>query len=49
MRTRQRKSIQGFVVVEHVVPGKMSTVQPKETLLKVETKKNKTLTHTEKE
>lgn len=37
-RTRKRKSIQGFIVAEHIMPGKMSAVQPKETLLKVETK-----------
>lgn len=46
MRTRKRKSIQGFIVAEHIVPGKMSTVQPKETLPRVETK---TLTQTENE
>lgn len=46
MRTRKRKSIQGFIVAEHIIPGKMSAVQPKETLLKVETK---TLGQTENE
>lgn len=38
MRTRKRKSIQGAIVAEHITPGKISTVQPKETLLKAETK-----------
>lgn len=46
MRTRKRKSIQGFFVAEHIMPGKMSTAQPKEALLKAETK---TLTQTEEE
>lgn len=46
MRTRKRKSIQGFIVAQYIMPGKMSAAQPKETLLKMETK---TLGQTESE
>lgn len=32
MRTWRRKSIQGFVVAQHVKPGKTSAAHPRETL-----------------
>lgn len=38
--------MQGFIVAEYIMPGKMSAVEPKETLLNVETK---TLAQTKKE
>lgn len=49
MRTRKRRkreSIQGFILAEHIMPGKMSALQPKKTLQKAETK---TLGQTENE
>lgn len=37
-RTRKRKSTQTLIVAEHIMPGKMSSAEPRKTLPKVETK-----------